>query len=260
MIKAFQITPYRASLAQELRNVSILSPTIIQIISGSKQMFFKEKTAELTSSTLLLSHATTSLSFINLPHKGPFYSRAFSFNVQASDEMIKLSEQQHNNNQLSVVIATPAINQTLDLLANLHLTEMSSDTQAYWVQPLYQQLAEMGALHKLFPNRNAPLTQRIAQYIAVSPSEEHKLEETAHQFAMSRATLIRKLKDENTRYRELLADIRMNHALQLMQTMHINQLQLAQMCGYQSEERFSQRFKNKFGLSPKDYQKTINAK
>jgi len=29
------------------------------------------------------------------------------------------------------------------------------------------------------------------------------------------------------------------------------------MCGYRSEERFSQRFKGKFGLTPKEYMKTV---
>ncbi|MDF5306862.1 AraC family transcriptional regulator, partial [Vibrio parahaemolyticus] len=32
---------------------------------------------------------------------------------------------------------------------------------------------------------------------------------------------------------------------------------LAQLCGYQSEGRFSQRFKGKFGLTPSEYIKTV---
>ncbi|MEF1175183.1 helix-turn-helix domain-containing protein, partial [Vibrio sinaloensis] len=58
-------------------------------------------------------------------------------------------------------------------------------------------------------------------------------------------------------YRELLAEVRLNHALHLMQSTPWSTLNLAQMCGYQSEERFSQRFKNKFGITPKEYMKTV---
>ena len=42
-----------------------------------------------------------------------------------------------------------------------------------------------------------------------------------------------------------------------MQNGHYNVAMLAQLCGYQSEGRFSQRFKGKFGLTPSDYIKTV---
>ncbi|CAH7453484.1 hypothetical protein VCHA41O245_30285 [Vibrio chagasii] len=44
-----------------------------------------------------------------------------------------------------------------------------------------------------------------------------------------------------------------------MQSGYSNVAQLALACGYQSEGRFSQRFKDKFGLTPSDYFKTITA-
>ena len=74
---------------------------------------------------------------------------------------------------------------------------------------------------------------------------------------MSRATLIRKLKLEGMQYREVLAEVRLSHALYLMQNGQQNVAMLAQSCGYQSEGRFSQRFKGKFGLSPSEYIKTV---
>ena len=56
---------------------------------------------------------------------------------------------------------------------------------------------------------------------------------------MSRATLIRKLKLEGMQYREVLAEVRLSHALYLMQNGEQNVTMLAQSCGYQSEGRFS---------------------
>ncbi|WP_133160151.1 helix-turn-helix transcriptional regulator, partial [Vibrio cyclitrophicus] len=89
------------------------------------------------------------------------------------------------------------------------------------------------------------------------PDEKHPLESVAERFAMSRATLIRKLKLEGMQYREVLAEVRLSHALYLMQNGQQNVAVLAQSCGYQSEGRFSQRFKGKFGLSPSEYIKTV---
>lgn len=44
---------------------------------------------------------------------------------------------------------------------------------------------------------------------------------------------------------------------QLMQKHQYDGYQLAQMCGYQSEERFRQRFRERFGVTPREYQRTI---
>lgn len=70
--------------------------------------------------------------------------------------------------------------------------------------------------------------------------------------------MIRKLRQEGVQYREVLAEVRLNHALRLMQEGHNNVAMIASLCGYQSEGRFSQRFKDKFGISPKGYVKTLD--
>ena len=74
---------------------------------------------------------------------------------------------------------------------------------------------------------------------------------------LSKSTLIRRLREESTQFREILAELRMGYALTLLQQQHYIQLDLAQLCGYQSETRFAQRFKKQFGLSLKEYQNTI---
>lgn len=78
----YQVTTFRAEQLQKLRNVRILSPSIIQIITGSKRLFWKESPFDLSHSQLLLCEASASLSFENLPHKGRFLSRVFSFHYQ----------------------------------------------------------------------------------------------------------------------------------------------------------------------------------
>ncbi|CAH7262097.1 hypothetical protein VCHA54P499_30147 [Vibrio chagasii] len=51
--------------------------------------------------------------------------------------------------------------------------------------------------------------------------------------------MIRKLKREGTQFREVLTEVRLAHALYLIQRGYRNVAQLALACGYQSEERFS---------------------
>ncbi|MFA0035654.1 helix-turn-helix transcriptional regulator [Vibrio sp. 10N.261.52.A1] len=253
----YQVTVFRAEQLQKLRNVRILSPSIIQIITGSKRLFWKDSAAELTHSELLLCEASASLSFENMPHKGRFLSRVFSFHFQPTQAMLELSEQCAAEFEYLTLEADRSLQDTLNALFTFDRQSMSETTQQFWLQGLYQQLAEKGVLHRLFTRSNVSFSQKLSHYLSHSPDEKHSLEDVAERFAMSRATLIRKLKLEGMQYREVLAEVRLSHALYLMQNGQHNVTMLAQSCGYQSEGRFSQRFKGKFGLSPSEYIKTV---
>ncbi|WP_236942666.1 helix-turn-helix transcriptional regulator [Ewingella americana] len=69
---------------------------------------------------------------------------------------------------------------------------------------------------------------------------------------MSEATLRRRLVEEQTSFRTLLQDIRMHHAMTLLQTTRWSLSQIADACGYRASSRFSLRFKQRFGCSPAD--------
>jgi len=256
----YQVTVFRAEQLQKLRNVRILSPSIIQIITGSKRIFWKDSAAELTHSELLLCKASASLSFENIPQKGRFLSRVFSFHFQSNQAMLELSEKNPNASDLPTVGADRSLQDSLNALFTFDRQSMSETTQQFWLQGLYQQLAEKGVLHRLFSSSNVSFSQKLSHYLSHSPDEKHSLEDVAERFAMSRATLICKLKLEGMQYREVLAEVRLSHALYLMQNGQQNVTMLAQSCGYQFEGHFSQRFKGKFGLSPSEYIKTVTSR
>ncbi|MCG7585418.1 helix-turn-helix transcriptional regulator [Photobacterium sp. OFAV2-7] len=253
----YQVTIFRAEQLQRLRNVRIHSPSIIQIISGSKRLYWKESAVEFSHSQLLLCEASASLSFENLPQKGRFVSRVFSFHCSPDGSMLEMSVERAFDNDVPTIDADNTLKDILNALSSFDLGGMSKETQTFWLMGLYQQLAEQGLLHRLFPSEKVTFSQTLSHYLSRSPGEAHPLQSVAERFAMSKATLIRKLKQEGTQYRELLADVRLNHALHLMQNGCCNVTMLSQLCGYQSEGRFSQRFKRKFGLTPSAYMKTI---
>ncbi len=260
MTPPYHITPFRAAHSQPLRNVRIHSPSIIQILHGNKHLHWQESTLRLSSTTLLLCEASASLNFENQPQQGKFHSLLFSFHCLPTEAMVALSAAQAPSHQQPTLAMDPPLQETLSFLHAIAHQNISQETHTFWLMGLYQQLAERGALHLLFPRLHRSFSQRLRHYLALNPSQPHILESAAEHFAISRATLIRKLKYEGTQYREVLMEVRLNHALQLMQNGHNNVLMLAQACGYQSEGRFSQRFKKKFGLSPSHYMKTLSDK
>ena len=259
MSAQYQVTLFRAEQLQKLRNVRVHSPSIIQIMAGSKRLFWKDSVQDLSNTELLLCEASASLSFENLPQKGRFLSRVFTFHCSPTKEMLELSHNRACEEVAPFFHSDMALQSTLNALFSFQSQTISHETQRFWVLGLYQQLAEKGVLHQLFPSTNTSFRQQLSRYLARSPSDKHALDEVAQQFAMSRATMIRKLKREGTQFREVLTEVRLAHALYLIQSGYSNVAQLALACGYQSEGRFSQRFKDKFGLTPTDYFRTITA-
>lgn len=99
------------------------------------------------------------------------------------------------------------------------------------------------------------LGERLARYLGVEPGADHTLETLAPHFAMSRASLVRKLAAEGRSFRQLLTQVRMSHALTLLQQA-LTPLEVALACGYDSPSRFAARFKQEFGLTPHQYLRT----
>lgn len=76
------------------------------------------------------------------------------------------------------------------------------------------------------------------------------------QLALSESTLRRKLKSEGATLQEIKDKARWGLGLHLLQTTTHSIATVAQMCGYQSQSRFTERFKWRFGLTPTELRKT----
>jgi AraC-like DNA-binding protein len=72
----------------------------------------------------------------------------------------------------------------------------------------------------------------------------------ASAFAMSEATLRRKLADEGTSLSTILVDARMSFALTLLQSTTQPVTQIALAVGYQTPSQFAVRFRDRFGFVP----------
>ncbi|MDF4886774.1 AraC family transcriptional regulator, partial [Vibrio parahaemolyticus] len=146
----YQVTLFRAEQQQKLRNVRIHSPSLIQIVKGSKHLFWKDEVLDIHHPNIMLCEANASLNFENLPLQGRFLSRMFSFHCVPSDEMLELSMSNALGNYVPVVETDKALQATLNALFSFERESLSEATQRYWIMGLYQQLAERGLLHRLF--------------------------------------------------------------------------------------------------------------
>lgn len=95
-----------------------------------------------------------------------------------------------------------------------------------------------------------PLSQKIRTLVSNSPSQKWTTADLASHFAMSESTLRRKLASENVSASGLVSDVRMWHAMAMLQSTNLPVSRIALDCGYESASRFAARFRNRFGFPP----------
>lgn len=72
----------------------------------------------------------------------------------------------------------------------------------------------------------------------------------ARDLGVSEATLRRRLQEEGASFRDVLTDVRMSHAMQLLQSSNMPVSAIAASAGFESQSRFAIRFRNRFGFPP----------
>lgn len=243
-------------LRQSLRNVSCHAATIIWVQKGQKHLWWQEKNISYDASQWLVVPAGRVLTFVNVPDQASYAARSLVFLEKPPSDWLDRSES-------APLIAEPRIQVTAELgycfetVFRMQEEQLCYEAQRQFIFGFFAQLKHAGALSLLFPSCLATLKEKIAAYLSVDPADAHKLETVADHFFMSRSTLIRKLSAEGTTFRQILTNVRMVHALNLIQRSRAQLLSIALSCGYHSEARFSSRFKKTFGLTPNEYRKTI---
>lgn len=93
---------------------------------------------------------------------------------------------------------------------------------------------------------------RVRSLIETDLSHPWRTDEVAKHFAMSEATLRRWLGKSGQRFAKILLHTRLEHGLSLLQTTDEQVSQIALTCGFKTPSHFSDAFRKRFGIKPKD--------
>lgn len=108
----------------------------------------------------------------------------------------------------------------------------------------------------LMRNINASLTFKVKQIITSDIARDWSLKSVASILCMSTSSLKKNLKSEDSTYREIIIQCRMQHAAKLLQTHnHLVIYQLASQCGYSHLSYFIHVFRKYYGVTPYQYSK-----
>jgi AraC-like DNA-binding protein len=120
----------------------------------------------------------------------------------------------------------------------------------YRVGELLEALAFSGFMP--VPREGEPTAERLRMLLATAPGDDWRAEDVAARLAMSAATLRRRLAAEHSGFRAVLEEVRLSHALALVQGSAQPLKWVALECGYQSASRFAERFRERFGCLPSE--------
>ncbi|SMY34705.1 helix-turn-helix transcriptional regulator [Photobacterium andalusiense] len=257
MSSVVQCIHYSGQKSQQLRNVPFIYPSIVWVQTGVKKLQWQNDWINIDPQHWLLTTGHSQHTFINQPSQSVFSSLQLCFFIKPTTELINRSRQQARSNNIAPDYQLDHAGEYLFMNIINMPKSLPRNVQECMVNALFEYLANVGRLHQLFNSQDLSWRDKLVALFKQHPGEQHSIESACQHFGLSKSTLIRRLREESTQFREVLAELRMGYALTLLQKQHYTQLDLAQLCGYQSETRFAQRFKKQFGLSLKEYQQTI---
>ncbi|MEP1793051.1 helix-turn-helix domain-containing protein [Parasphingorhabdus sp.] len=111
-------------------------------------------------------------------------------------------------------------------------------------------LARQGVAGNLLQPRAQTVRDQLTQRLMTDLSRDWSASDLAAALAMSESTLRRRLREEQTGFRQLLEDARLNQGVERVISSDMPIGQIALECGYQSQSRFAERFRLRFSMSP----------
>lgn len=243
-------------IQQKASSFFFYEPTLLLVLSGRIEFSHCAKPYQLNTPTMLgVIDQGVDADYIKYPatDASAFRSLFISLNSDVLDDFYQHFPQylagSRKNAQISTVELLSTLEESIrDLLATLRKPRISDERVRLRIFDLLLVLAEQN-VRFLLPQQQG-IFPRLSKLLRDAPDQGWTAKVASDALAMSESTLRRRLRQEGVRFEQLLLDIRMHHALMLIQTTHWGLAQVADACGYKSVSRFSERFRYRFGNSP----------
>jgi len=249
--QALPFAVYSSIKEQHLLNVPVVKPLFIAVLDGEKKLGKDGEIVCCAGDFIFLSDSPA-INMRNIPKEKEYFALLIEFEYE---DFIGLGPYSVGEQSFSLGEISIALEKCLQQFVEWSLFS----PQALWAlrrKEILQLLCHMG--HRDILSMAAPhkLGQKIHALFSQQPSEEVSLAIICQQVAMSESTLRRKLIAEGTTIQEIKDQVKLGFGLHLVQTTSHSIVYIAEQCGYQSQSRFTSRFKGRFGLTPSELRKT----
>ena len=242
---------YTSVESQRIANVPIIKPILVCVLDGCKKL---GKSAEINcqAGNFIFLSASQRLEIQNIPLKTEYLALIIEFDY---DDFKCLKPQQANTQKYFCGEIDSSLKTTLQQFVDWSAfapVEMWSVRRQEILQLLYHSGFEQVSTFVETP----VLKQKLYDLIRANVADDLSVQLLASELAMSESTLRRKLQSEGTSFQEIKNNVKLGYGLHLVQTSFYPIGHIAEACGYQSQSRFTDKFKQLFGLTPTELRKT----
>jgi len=241
---------------QTIAKMVFSKPALLLVVSGSKEILLPNKRFVAKSGEFLLVPADTEFWIGKYPDEatGIYQGLGFRFDIETIQEFQKSFGQGIENWNLAPQWLAPASEAALEWVAQWlewsRKYPASVQIQRHRLVELLLLLAQAGLAGNILVSRNPSWRQRVSQMLSVDPARAWRCEEVCKALGVSESAMRRRLQVEGTNFRELLEEVRLMSGLTMVQETRMTICQVADAVGYQSQSRFTDRFKERFGVTP----------
>lgn len=249
-VQALPFSVYTSLKEQRILNAPIIRPLLIFVLAGVKQLGRQDEIVCPAGSFLFLSN-TSGIDMRNIPGE-EYFALLIEFDFGDFDQFKRArgAEKKYFQGQVDGVLSK-ALQQYIEW-AKFAPKELWRFRREELLQLLYLSGYEDVCSIAGHPS----LSHQLHDLISTDIAGVWSVERLAAQLAVSDSTLRRKLKAEGTSIKTLVDSTRLGHGLFWIQTTMEPIGRIAERCGYQSQSRFTDRFKQQFGITPSELRKT----
>ena len=253
---------YRCWRPQEVRDVVLPEASALLVLRGRKQLATPSHTWLAGAGELLLVPAETTFWLGNYPDDSGRSYRGVA--VRFSTEVIELFRQLYgpeldpdgHRDRWHARAPEEFLDALEQWLSWCHRQVPDALLARHRRVELLLLLARAGLAGNLLLSHHPSWGRRVRELLLLDPAHPWRMEEMGGRLGVSESTLRRHLQDEGQGFRSLLEEVRLAHGLTLVQESGWPIGRIADAVGYRSQSRFSERFKRRYGLTPRDLRHT----
>lgn len=249
--KTLPYSIYSSLKEQRILNVPIVNPLLIIVLSGVKE-FGKNAQRSIKAGFFAFLSSENSLDIRNIPKGQEYLALLINFEY---DDFKGLQKDFDNPDSIIIGEVSTALEKTLfQFIEWSHIAP-----KELW--PLRKQEMLHLLYHSGFTNigsmAQAPgFFHKVHDIVSEDLSKEMDLNILCLRLGVSESTFRRKLKAENTSFQEIKDQARLSLGLHLIQTTTDSIGYISGLCGYTSQSRFTEKFKQLFHITPSELRKT----
>jgi AraC-like DNA-binding protein len=241
---------------QKISKVTFSKPAALLVVSGSKEIELASRRFVAKAGELLIVPADTEFWLAKLPDpvSGLYQGFGFRFDIETVEEFQRSYGRGLESWNLSSNWHAPAGEAALEWIIQWldwsRKYSPSLHVQRHRLVELLLLLAQAGLAGNILVSRNPSWRQRIGQMIGLDPARAWRCQDLCRMLGVSESAMRRHLRVERTSFRDLLEETRLMSGLVMVQETSLTICQVADAVGYRSQSRFTDRFKERFGVTP----------